>query len=274
MVKEIVKSNLSLCVEDFFLLSGLSLVNKSSCKTLIGNCVKDIAANRNFVKTCDFNRNRRTCLGNSFALIVCHNSYTTDASACDDCIALVKCTVLNEYGCDRTSALVKSCLDNSTLCGSVGVCLEFFHLCNKSNHFKKIVKTFLCLCGNRNTRCIAAPLLRNKLMLCELLFNIFGICADLIHFVDGNNNRYACGFCMVDSLNCLRHNTVIGGYNEDCNISNLSTSCTHCCECLMSRCVEECNRLAVYHNSVSTDMLCDTACLACCYICVTDSVED
>ena len=186
----------------------------------------------------------------------------------------MKCTVLNEYGCDRTSALVKSCLDNSTLCGSVGVSLEFFHLCNKSNHFKKIVKTFLCLCGNRNTRCIAAPLLRNKLILCELLFNIFGICADLIHFVDGNNNRYTCGFCMVDSLNCLRHDTVIGGYNEDCNIGNLSTSCTHCCECLMSGCVEECNRLAVYHNSVSTDMLCDTAGLACCYICVTDSVEN
>ena len=42
----------------------------------------------------------------------------------------------------------------------------------------------------------------------------------------------------MDSLNCLRHDTVIGGYNEDCNIGNLSTSCTHCCECLMSGCVE------------------------------------
>ena len=186
----------------------------------------------------------------------------------------MKCTVLHKYGCNRASALIKASLNNSTLCGSVRVSLKLFHLCNKCYHFEEVIKAFLCLCRYRNTWCIAAPLLRNELILCELLLYILRICADLIHFIDSNNYRYACGFSMVDSLYCLRHNTVIGSNNKDCNICYLRTSCSHSSESLMTGGIKESDRLAVNFYSVSTNVLSNTACLACCNICMTDSVKN
>ena len=274
LVKEVVKRNLGLRIEDFLFLCRLSLVNKCSCKAFVTYCVKDVTANRHFVKSRNLNRNGRTCLLYSFALVVCHNSYSAHAGACDNCVALVERTVLNKHCCNRSSALVKTSLDYSALCGSVGVSLKLLHLGNEKHHFEQVVKTFLCLCRNGNTRCVAAPFFGNKLMFCELLFYCLGICTGFIHLVDcydyGNSSR----LCVVDSLNSLGHNSVVSRNNEDCNIRYLRTSCSHCCERLVSGGVEECNRLVVDFNSISTYVLCDTACFACGYICVTNSVED
>ena len=78
---------------------------------------------------------------------------------------------------------------------------------------------------------------------------------------------------MVDSFNCLRHDTVIGSNNENCNICYRCTSCTHCCKCFVARCIKECDMLFAYTNLVSTDVLCDTAGFRISYVCLSDVVE-
>ena len=41
----------------------------------------------------------------------------------------------------------------------------------------------------------------------------------------------------------------------------------------MTRCVKECDGAAVYLYAVSTDVLCDTACLTRCNVCAADAVK-
>ena len=78
---------------------------------------------------------------------------------------------------------------------------------------------------------------------------------------------------MVDGLNGLRHNTVVRCDYKDRDIGRLGTTHTHCSECLVSWCIEECDLLSVVINYICTDVLCDTACLSGGYICLADRVK-
>ena len=205
----------------------LTLLNKLSCKALVLDRIEDIACCGNFRKTCDLNRIGRTCLLNCLTLIVGHNSYTAHSRTCDDDIACVESTVLYQNSCDRTSALVKSCLNNSTLCKSVGVGFKLCDLCYQQNVFKQLVDSLTCLCGNGNADNIAAPFLGNKAVFCQLLLYVIGVCAGLIHLVDSNDNRHVRCLGMVDSLDSLGHDAVVRSNNKDSDISDRSTSCTH-----------------------------------------------
>ena len=77
------------------------------------------------------------------------------------------------------------------------------------------------------TYCFAAPLFGNELVLCKLLLDFFGVDVGLIHLIDCNDNLDTGSLCVVDSLDSLRHNTVVCGNNENCDISCLCTTSTH-----------------------------------------------
>ncbi len=79
---------------------------------------------------------------------------------------------------------------------------------------------------------------------------------------------------MVDRLNGLRHDTVVRRYNKDRNIRDLRTARTHGGERLVTRGVEEGDRLAVDLHTVGADVLGDAACLACGDVGVTDGVQN
>ena len=79
---------------------------------------------------------------------------------------------------------------------------------------------------------------------------------------------------MVDSLNGLRHNSIIGSDNDNSDISYFSTTGTHSSKCLMTRSIKESNMSSVFKfDIVSTDMLCYTSSLSCNNIGVADMVE-
>ena len=78
---------------------------------------------------------------------------------------------------------------------------------------------------------------------------------------------------MVDRFDCLRHNTVIGSYYQDSDICYLCTTHTHCCERFVTGCIQESDGFAIDLYCVSTDMLCDTACFAFCYVRMTDRIQ-
>ena len=50
-------------------------------------------------------------------------------------------------------------------------------------------------------------------MLSEFLGNLIWLSLRLIHLIDGNNNRYLSSLGVLNSLNSLRLNTIICGYN-------------------------------------------------------------
>ena len=252
----------------------LPLFYEGLCQTFIFYNVKDIASSRNFCQTGDFNRNRRASFVNNCTLVVGHDTNLSDTRSCKNNIAGVQCPVLNQQGCNRTSALIQPSFDDSTLCTAVRVCLEFLHFCNQQHVFEQFVNAFASLCRNRNAHNIAAPVFANQIIFGEFFLNPVWICSFFIHLVDGNNQGNASSLCMVDGFYSLWHDTVIRSNNQNRNICNISTSCTHCGERFVSRCIEESNFLAVASDLICTDVLGDTAGFACSDVGVTDVVQN
>ena len=94
-----------------------------------------------------------------------------------------------------------------------------------------------------------------------------------VHLVDGNDQRDAGGLGVVDGLDRLRHDAVIGRDDEDGDVRDHRTAGTHGRERLMTRGVEEGDGLAVDHDAVSADVLRDAAGLTGCDVCAADAVE-
>ena len=110
-------------------------------------------------------------------------------------------------------------------------------------------------------------------MLGQLLFNVIRICARTVDFIDSYNDRYLCSLSMVDSLDGLRHYTVICCYNQNCNVGYLCAAGTHSGESLMARGIQEYNLLALVVYLISTDVLGNTAGLAGSNVGFTDSIQ-
>ena len=82
---------------------------------------------------------------------------------------------------------------------------------------------------------------------------------------------------MVQRFNRLRHNSVVGSDNKNCDVGNLRTTGTHCGERLVTRGVDERNcaidAVVLGVHLVGTDVLGNSASLAGLNICVTNRVE-
>ena len=105
---------------------------------------------------------------------------------------------------------------------------------------------------------VAAPFLGHQLVLGQLLEHAVGVCAFLIDLVDCNNDRYVRSLCMVNRLDGLRHDAVVGCHDQNRNVSDLCAAGTHGRKRRMARGVEEGNGPAVYLYTVCTDVLGNT----------------
>ena len=78
---------------------------------------------------------------------------------------------------------------------------------------------------------------------------------------------------MVNALNGLRHNAVVGSNNEYCDIGDHCAARTHGCKCLMARSIQEGYGTAVDFNGICADMLGYAARLTGCNVCMADIVK-
>ena len=109
----------------------LSLFDKLSCKLFIAYRVEYVARARYFAQTHDLNGYGGSRFFYALALVVGHDSYTSDRSTGNNDVAAFKSTVLNKKCCDGTFALVKTRFDDYAFCGAVRVRLKLFHFSNK-----------------------------------------------------------------------------------------------------------------------------------------------
>ncbi|MNZ91367.1 hypothetical protein D3C78_1103490 [compost metagenome] len=181
--------------------------------------------------------------------------------------------MLNENTCNRTTALIELSLNNSSTSAFIRICFVFVHFCDKQNHFKQAFKTHSLFRRNVNENGISAPLFRHESVFSQFLLHFIRISIRLIDFVYRYDNRQSCCFGMVNSLNRLRHDTVIGCYDDNRNICKLCTTSTHCCKCFVTRSIQECNLFTVDFNLISTDMLSNTASFSACNIRRTNSIK-
>ena len=274
LCKQIIQVCSCVCLEGVFLCLVAALIRQRSCHSFVLNCLELIACRGNLGKTGDLNGNRgSSCLEGS-AQVVGHRTNVTDCRTCNNDVATAERTVLNEDGCNRSAAAVELRLNNDTLCTTVGICLELLNIGYEQYALQEIVNTLSCQSRYGNADGISAPLLGNKTVLCQLLLDLIGISGGLIHLIDSNNNVDLRCFCVVDRLNGLGHNAVVCCYDKDCDIGCHCTACTHCGKRCVTGGIEEGDVTASRLHTVSTDVLGNTACLACGDVGVTDSIEN
>ena len=110
-------------------------------------------------------------------------------------------------------------------------------------------------------------------MLRQVLLDDFRIGARLIHLVDGDDDRHAGSLRMADGLDGLRLDAVVSCNDQYSDVRGVRASGSHGCKRFVSRCIQEYDLLSVDLDLGSTDVLGDTAGLACCNVCISDGVE-
>ena len=274
LFKQIIKGNLLIGAEFLLFCFLTAFFNQFTSQSFILYGIELVACCRNLCQTGDLDRSGWASCINLFAFGVGHDADTSNRCAGNDAVAGVQGTVLYQNGCNRTAAFVEFCFDDGTFCHTVRICFQLLDLSYQLDVFQQVLNTHLCFCGYRNTDNVAAPFLRNQLVLGQLLFYLFWISSWFIHLVDSNNDRNACCLRMVDRLNGLRHDTVVSCYNQDSDVGDVCAASTHRGECLMSWGIQEGDRLVIDHNLICTDVLGNTAGLGGGDVGVTDCVQN
>ena len=78
---------------------------------------------------------------------------------------------------------------------------------------------------------------------------------------------------MINCLNRLGHYSIVGSYDDHCDVRELSASCSHGGEGGVARGVNEGDELVTGFDLVCTNMLCDAASLSSGHIRLADGVE-
>lgn len=177
------------------------------------------------------------------AAVIHHGTDFSVGRTADHGVANPQRTILNQYRGDRAAPFIEFCLDNNAAGIAIRIGLQLFHFGNQQNIFQQIIDTQLLLGRHGNHDGVTAVFFRNQSMLHEFLLDVIRICSGLIDLIDGYNNGNLGRFGMIDRLNRLGHNAVIGSHDKNRNIRNLGTACTHCRKRFMARCVKEYNFL-------------------------------
>ena len=260
-IKEVFKRN----VLDAILLlnTGLqgTLIGKLASITLFREDTELIAGAGYRLQTKNLNGIRRSGLGYGIALRIKHGTDATKRHTGHKSIANMQRTAGYQNRCNRAATAIELCLQNITGSKGIGVGFQLKYVRLQQNGFKKLVNTLALLGGDINEHVLSAPLFRNDAMLGKFLPNTGWIGAGLIDFVNGNDNGNACGLCVVDGFNGLRHHAVVRRDNQNNDVGHLCTTGTHGGKRFVTGRVNKGNTAAVDGNLRSTDGLRNTACL-------------
>ena len=91
--------------------------------------------------------------------------------------------------------------------------LQFLQVGDQDDHFHQQIQVCFLLCRNIYENCGTAPVFGHQAAIAQLLFYSIGQRAGFVDFIYGNNNRDFRGVRVVDSLEGLRHDAIVGGYD-------------------------------------------------------------
>ena len=113
----------------------------------------------------------------------------------------------------------------------------------------------------------STPIFNHKVHLSKFLFNLFRIRSFFINFVDCKNDRHTSCLSMTNCFFGLRHDIIIRGNYNNCNIRYLSTTSTHRRKGFVTWRIQECYFLFILkYYRICSDMLGYTSRFSCNYI--------
>ena len=215
----------------------------------------------------------RTGLGDGAALGVEHGADAAIGEAGNQRIAHVQGTAGHEHGSDRAAALIELGLEDVARGKGVRVGLKLEYVGLEQHGLQKVVDTDLLLGRDVDEHVLSAPLLGDDAVLGELLAHAVGVGAGLIDLVDGDDDGNAGGLGVVDRLDGLGHDAVVGGDDQDDDVGHLGAASTHGRKGGVARGIDEGDLAVVDHDLRSADGLRNAARLAGSDAGVTDGVE-
>ena len=146
--------------------------------------------------------------------------------------------------------------------GALRVGLELLEVGDEQDHLDQLVEPESGLGRDRHERHVAAVLLDDDARLGQLGLDAVGVGVGLVDLVEGDDDRHLGRLGVVDRLERLGHDAVVGGDDDDRDVGHLGAAGSHRRERLMARRVEEDDALAVVGDLAGADVLGDAAPLA------------
>ncbi len=259
-------------------LGSLTLLSNLAGGTIIGSHQEQVAGGGHGGQAQHLDRRGRASRIHGTTVFVQHGTHTTIRGAGHDGITHVERTGLHQHGGHGTTALVESGFDGGTTGVHVGVGAQIKLGIGREQHgFEQLIDVGALLGGDIDEHGVATVLLRNKTELGELATDLLRVGTGHIDLVDGHDDWYLGGLSMVDSLNGLRHHTIVSCDHKDCDVGKLGTAGTHSGERLMARGIKEGDfarfALKIHRDLVCTDTLGDAAGLTCDDVGLADGIQ-
>ncbi len=158
--------------------------------------------------------------------------------------------------------------------GDLGIRLEVEHVGGEQDHLEQLLDALPLERRHRHHDRLAAPVLGQQAAVGELLLDPVLVGVRLVDLVDRDHDRHAGRPGVVDRLDGLRHDAVVGRHHQDHDVGHPGAAGAHHGERLVARRVEEDDLAAVDFDLVGADVLGDAAELALGDLRRADGVEE
>ena len=172
---------------------------------------EDVARLRHAAETEDLHGRRRSGRVDPAALVVDHRPDPPVLRAAHEGVAHLERPLLDEHGRHRAATTVEPGLDDGALRQAVRRRAQLENIRLEEDHVEQLGDALLALRRHRNDDRVAAPVLGREPVIPELLLDAFGVRVGLVDLVDGDEDRHFRGARVVDGLDRLRHDAVVGG---------------------------------------------------------------
>ena len=167
---------------------------------------------------------------------------------------------LNEGGANGAAAALELGLDDDAFRRTVGVRLELKHLGLQRDGLEQPVEAGLLQGRDLDLERIATEALHHDLVAEQFGAHALRVGALLVDLVDGDDHRHLRRLGVIDGLNRLRLDAVVGGNHQHDDIRHLGASLAHGGERLVAWRVDEGDLLAGRrHHLIGADMLGDAS---------------
>ena len=233
-----------------------------------------VARLRRGVEAQDLDRHGRPGLRHGLAALVDQRAHAAPGAAGDDDVADAQRAALHQHGADRAAAALELGLDDDALGGAVRVGLQVQQLGLQEDGLEQLVEAGLLERGDLDLERLARHALDDDLVLQQVRAHALGVGVRLVDLVDRDDDRHAGGLGVIDRLDRLRHDAVVGGDHQHHDVGDLGAARAHGGERLVAGRVDERDLLAVgRRHLVGADVLRDAAGLAGRHVGLADGVE-
>ncbi len=193
------------------------------------------------------------------ALVVNEGLDLAVGGARDDRVTHRQQSLLDHHGGDRTATNFEVGFEYRALGATGGSCGELGHFGDQQHLLEQVINAGALQRRDFHADRVAAPLFGHQSVLTDLLEHAVGVGVGLVNLVDGDDDRHLGELGVVDGFDRLGHHAVVGGDNQDDDVSNFGAARSHRREGLVTRRVNEGNGLALPLHLVGPDVLGDAA---------------